>query len=260
MFRLSPRSWLILASCAVVLLLLTVSLSFPALTSALTSPWRGPTGRPALSGPLPDAPLPGGGTALLSSCGVDDGPRPRARGEGERDRDPELVFGGYSAVDPGTRTPGRPRFTVHVSVRTVDRPLLLTAPVAGGRVDLDVYGPRGEGRRASARGLTATVVEDGYPSRPAKTPASGAFRVRPGESLRLDVELPAGAVCPGHTVADVGSCSPEGTNDATLCPVLTLALSDPAIRDHRAAVTGRDPAGLSDRLVMVSLEPEITRT
>ncbi|MET9437112.1 hypothetical protein [Streptomyces sp. NPDC006551] len=261
MFRLSPRSWLILAASAATLLVLMGLLSFPSLTSALTSAWPATAGRPALPAPpLPDVPLPGGGTARLSQCGVDDGPRPPARGEGERGSDPQLIDGGWEAVGAGPKTPGRNRFTVHLAVRTVDRPLLLDAPLSGGRVELDIYGPHGQGRRASARGLTATVVDDGPGRKPLQPPASGKFRVDPGESLLVDVELPAAAVCPGHTLRDVGSCSPELTNDAADCPVLVVTLSDPAIRAHRAAVTGQSPERLSERLVMVSLEPEMSET
>ncbi|WP_137991844.1 hypothetical protein [Streptomyces vilmorinianum] len=255
MFRLSPRSWLILAVTVVAFLALVALLSFPAAPSGDSA--FAPPPRPAT--PLPDAPLPGGGTARLSKCGVDDGPRPAALGEGERGLDPRLVLRGWGAYDPGSKAPGRPRFTVHATVGAEDRALLLDAPVAQGRVTLDIHGPHGEGRRASARGLTATVVHDGHPAEPVKTPASGSFRVDPGEELRLEVELPADALCPGYALFDVGRCFPADTNDAANCPVVTLTLSDPAIRAHRAAVTGRNPATPSDRLVAVSLEPEISR-
>ncbi|MFI1958179.1 hypothetical protein ACH46L_15170 [Streptomyces althioticus] len=146
-----------------------------------------------------------------------------------------------------------------MSVRTGDRPLVLEAPVADGRVTVDFYGPHGEGVRASARGLTATVVDGGYPGEPVDVPASGRFRVDPGEELRLEVELPAGAVCPGHSLPDVSKCVP-GTNDVADCPNVTLTLSDPAIRAYRAGTAGGDAAGsFSDRLVAVFLEPDVSQ-
>ncbi|CAM5698316.1 hypothetical protein SVIOM74S_02162 [Streptomyces violarus] len=58
----------------------------------------------------------------------------------------------------------------------------------------------------------------------------------------------------------MGRCSPTDTNDAANCPVVTLTVSDPAVRAHRAAVTGRSPAGVSERLVAISLEPAVSRT
>ena len=73
----------------------------------------------------------------------------------------------------------------------------------------------------------------------------------------MDVELPAGAVCPGHSLLDVNKCSPEHTNDVADCPVLTLTLTDPAIRAYRAETTGDGAAGsFSDRLVAVFPEPD----
>ena len=252
MFRLSLRSWLFLTVPVVALLVIAAMLSSPSSRSRGDTPALPPL--PAT--PLPDAALPGGATAQLSKCRVDDGPRPRAVGEGEKDALPQLTYGGYGAEDPGPGR-GRPHFTVHMAVAVGDRPLLLGAPVSAGRVTLDVFGPHGEGRRASVRGLTATVVTDDFPSE-AVPPPPGGFRIAPGRTLSLDVELPAAALCPGYTLFTVGACSPERTNDAQDCPVLTLTLSDPAVRDYRAAVTGRDPASMSDRLVAVSLEPEIS--
>ncbi|MFF6995438.1 hypothetical protein ACFY93_10820 [Streptomyces sp. NPDC008313] len=187
-------------------------------------------------------------------------PRPEPRGKGERGNDPKLVLTGWDVYDPGPKVPGQPRFTVHAAIRTGDRPLLLDAPLAKGGVTLDFHGPHGEGVRASARGLTATVVNSGYEGKPVEIPASGEFRVDPGKELLLDVNLPAGAVCPGHSLLDTGKCSPEGTNDATDCPVVTLTLADPAIRAYRAETTGESGArSFSDRLVAVSLEPDVSQ-
>lgn len=253
MFRVSPRSWLILTVLVVGLLVLTYS--------ATTSEPRASAVRQAAAEPLRDSPLPADGTAQLSKCGVDDWPRPAPRGKGEQSKDPSLVLTSYGFYDPGPKTPGEPRFTVHAAVRTGDRSLLLDAPLAKGRVTLDLHGPHGEGVRASARGLTATVVDSGYRGSPVEVPASGGFRVDPGEELLLDVELPAGAVCPGHSLADVIKCSPEHTDDAADCPVLTLTFADPAIRAYRAGTTTGDSAAgsFSDRLVAVSTEPEASR-
>ncbi|MFF4355188.1 hypothetical protein [Streptomyces sp. NPDC001530] len=207
-----------------------------------------------------DGPLPGGGTAQLSKCSVDDWPRPAPRGKGERSKDPQLVLTSWDAYGPGPKSPGTPRFTVHAALRTGERPMVLDAPLAQGRVTLDLYGPHGEGHRASARALTATVVDGSYPGKPVEIPASGSFRVAPGKELLLDVDLPAGAVCPGHNLLDIIKCSPQDTNDAADCPVLTLTLADPAIRAYRAETTGGSAAGsLSDRLVAVSLEPDTSQ-
>ncbi|MFF8275893.1 hypothetical protein ACF05T_07230 [Streptomyces lateritius] len=247
----------------VVFLVLMALLTFPSSPlsdGAATGDSRGSARPPVLAGPLRDRPLPGGGTARLSRCQVDEWPRPTARGDGERGRDPLLALGGWGYFDPGSKTPGRARFTVHAAVRVADRPLLLDAPVSRGRVTVDIHGPHGEGLRASAHGLTATVVDEARPDGPAKVPSSGRFRVAPGKPLLLDIDLPAGALCPGHTLHDVGRCSPTDTNDAANCPVVTLTVSDPAVRAHRAAVTGRSPAGVSERLVAISLEPAVSRT
>ncbi|MFD3652398.1 hypothetical protein [Streptomyces sp. NPDC058620] len=257
MFRPSPRSWLLLAVPVLALLVLTVWPAYrPAASEQLThSRLDLPAER------LTDVPLPGRGspTALLSSCGVDDWPRPAARGKGERSRDPQLVFGGWGSSGPGPNRPGEPRFTVHLALGTDRLPLLLAAPLDVGNVTLDIFGPHGEGRRASARGLSATVVNASFEGKPVRPPKSGSFRVEPGATLLLDVDLPAGAVCPGYTLNDVGRCLPEPTNDSADCPVLTLTLTDPAIRAYRAVTTGEPPAGLSDRLVVVSDEPEVSR-
>ncbi|MBL3665835.1 hypothetical protein JL475_07440 [Streptomyces sp. M2CJ-2] len=173
---------------------------------------------------------------------------------------PRLVLTSWGYYDPGPKTPGEARFTVHAAVRAGDRPLLLDAPLAKGQVTLDLHGPHGEGVRASARGLTATVVDSGFKGKPVEVPASGSFRVDPGKELLLDVELPAGAVCPGHSLLDINRCSPEDTNDVADCPVLTLTLTEPAIRAYRARTVGDSAASpLSDRLVAVSWEPRASQ-
>ncbi|MEV0177245.1 hypothetical protein AB0I00_39875 [Streptomyces sp. NPDC050803] len=220
----------------------------------MSAQWR------ALAERLQDRLLPGGGTARLSMCGVDDGPRLAPRGEGERGEDPQLALTSWGFYDPGPKGPGEPRFTVRAAVRAGERPLLLDAPLAEGRVTLDFYGPHGEGRRASVRGLTATVVDGSYQGKPVDIPASGSFRVGPGQELLVEVDLPAGAVCPGHSLRTLNTCSPEDTNDVADCPVLALTLADPAIRAYRARMTDGGLAGaLSDRLVAVSLEPHTSR-
>ncbi|MCX4623127.1 hypothetical protein [Streptomyces albogriseolus] len=252
MFRASLRSWLVLAVPVVGVLVLTYSATSP--EPRADGDWQ------VAAEPLRDGPLPSGGTAQLSTCGVDTWPRPEPRGKAEQSEDPRLALTSWGYYDPGPKTPGEPRFTVHAAIRTGDRPLVLDAPVAAGRVTLDFYGPHGEGVRASARGLTATVVDGGYPGKPVDVPASGRFQVDPGEELLLEVELPAGAVCPGHSLRDVSTCLPEGTNDAADCPMLTLTLSDPAIRAYRAGTADDSTArSFSDRLVAVFLEPDVSR-
>ncbi|MDI9887017.1 hypothetical protein QMZ92_22255 [Streptomyces sp. HNM0645] len=264
MTRISLRSWLFLAAPVTTLLLLAALLMLPSDTSL-----RPLVQRLAPVATLHDAPLPGGGTAQLTKCAVDDGPRPRPRGEGERGDDPTLVLTAWDVRDPGPKGPGRPTFTIHLAIHVDDEPLLLEAPLTKGSVTVDLFGPHGEGRRASARGLTATVVHGGFEGRPVAAPPSGRFRVAPGKDLLLDVALPAGAICPGRSMLDVVKCSPETTNDAADCPVVTVTLSDPAIRAYRTARAGihaedgvpseaREP--FSDRLVAVSLEPDVRGT
>ncbi|GLW51833.1 hypothetical protein Stsp02_74930 [Streptomyces sp. NBRC 14336] len=252
MFRLSERSWTILGVLVVGLLLLTYVGSTdeeePASTQRRTAPAQ----------PLRDIPLPGGGTALLSQCGDNDGWRPQPRGAGERDTDPQMALTSYGAFDPGSKAKGSAHFTVHVAIRTAARPLLLPAPLPKGRVTLDVHGPHGEGRRASARGLTATVVDSDFEGKPVEPPASGRFRVAPGKPWLLDVELPAAALCPGYDLFGVGGCEPEHTNDVEDCPALVLALADPAIRAYRAEGKGGAAASFSDRLVAIFYEPNVS--
>lgn len=255
MFRPSPRSWLLLAVPVLALLVLVAWQTY-----RQAAPEQRAHSRLDLPpGPLTDIPLAGRGgpTALLSRCGVDDWPRPPARGDGERGDNPQLVFGGWGSTGPGAGKPGKPRFTVHLALRAKRLPLLLPTPPGTGRVTLDIFGPHGEGRRASARGLSATVV-DAKDGKPSPLPEAGFLRVDPGTTVYLDVALPAGAVCPGYTASDVGGCAPEHTNDSADCPVLTLTFTDPSIRAHRALTTGKPPAGLSDRLVVVSEEPDVS--
>ncbi len=252
MFRASLRSWLVLAVPVVGVLVLTYSATSP--EPRADGDWQ------AAAEPLRDGPLPSGGTAQLSTCGVDTWPRPEPRGKAERSEDPRLTLTSWGYYDPGPKTPGEPRFTVHAAIRTGDRPLVLDAPVAAGRVTLDFYGPHGEGVRASARGLTATVVDGGYPGKPVDVPASGRFQVDPGEELLLEVELPAGGRVSGPQPARRQHVCPEGTNDAADCPMVTLTLSDPAIRAYRAGTADDSTArSFSDRLVAVFLEPDVSR-
>ncbi|MFG2332414.1 hypothetical protein ACGFMM_22655 [Streptomyces sp. NPDC048604] len=210
--------------------------------------------------PLADRALPGGGVGQLSKCRREDGPRPPAKGLGEKGKDPLLGFGGWSSEDPGPKQPGRTTFSVHLTVHAGKAPLLLPAPLARGGVTIDVYGPHGEGRRASARGLSARAKDPKDTERTLPEPRSGVYRVAPGGVLYVEVELPAGAVCPGHGLMSVGSCSPDGSNDITDCPILAVTFSDPAIRAYRAAVTGEPGDRVSDRLVAVSFEPERAET
>lgn len=251
MFRLSARSWLILSVPVVALVAWGLVLAFPV--------ERGP-GLPPPAVPLADRALPGGVVAQLSKCRRDDGPRPTSEGLGEEGRDPLLGLGGWSAHSPGPKQSGRTTFSVHLALRAEKSPLLLPAPLARGAMTVDVYGPHGEGRRASARGLSPRVTDPENSERTLPAPRSGVYRVGPGDTLYLEVDLPAGAVCPGHGLAYVGSCTPVGTNDAADCPVVTVTFRDPAVRAYRAAVTGEPADRVSDRLVVVSFEPERTET
>ncbi|MBA4861543.1 hypothetical protein H1V43_09120 [Streptomyces sp. PSKA54] len=250
--RLSPRSWLLLGVVPVLLLALLYPYPYPA-------PWREAGQGRLLSalGELKDTALPGGVTAALSGCGATGPVRPEPRGEGERDALPQLVVSSYGYYDPGPRKSEHPRFTITANIAAGDRTLTLPAPVGEHRVTVDMYGPHGEGRTASARGLTADVVV-GITGKRVRVPKSGEFRFTPGNALTLRVELPAGAVCPGHTITDISKCSPETTNSVDDCPVMVLTLSDPAIRAHRAKERSESPAAISDRLVAVTYEPNAT--
>ncbi|MGW1889528.1 hypothetical protein ACWCP6_04600 [Streptomyces sp. NPDC002004] len=236
----SPRAWLVLA--------VLLSLLFALLVLRL----------PAFAGPgygLLRA-IPTGGSR---GCGADVPARPEPLGEGERDEVPALRIRSYGYYDPGPKLHGRPRFTLSATVEAGEAPLLLTAPVAEHRVTVDVFGPHGEGRTAKARGLTATVVS-GPAGKRMPTPTSGSFRAARERDLYLEVELPPGAVCPGHSLTDVTTCSPADTNQVEDCPVVTLTLADPAIRAYRADRRSQPAGTLSDRLVAVSWEPDLSNT
>jgi len=205
-------------------------------------------------GALKDRALPGGGTAALSGCGALDPARPAPRGEGEEAQAPGLVITSYGYSGSGPHFDGPRAFTVSALIDPGPQPLTLTAPVGDGRVTVDVYGPHGQGRIASARGLTANVRK-GVTDRRDVAPKSGAYRFTRSRELGLEIELPAGAVCPGHTRADVGRCAPADTNQIEDCPVVTVTLTDEAIRLQRALVAGfASPKRFSDRLVAVSFE------
>ncbi|MGW1028108.1 hypothetical protein ACWD4J_31210 [Streptomyces sp. NPDC002577] len=252
--RLSPRSWLLLGLPPLLLLALLYPYPHPYLP-----PWRdaGQGHWGGALGELKDTALPGGGTAALSGCGATGPVRPEPRGAGERDALPQLVISAYGYYDPGPRTSGRPRYTITANIAPGDRTLTLPAPVGEHRVTVDMYGPHGEGRTASARGLTADVVV-GITGKRAKTPKSGEFRFTPANQLTLQVELPAGALCPGYTFTKITQCSPERTNNVEDCPVMVLTLSDPAIRAQRAEERSESPSSVSDRLVAVTYEPKTT--
>ncbi|MEV6698641.1 hypothetical protein AB0M68_15870 [Streptomyces sp. NPDC051453] len=213
-----------------------------------------PTGRlHAVPGVLKDVALPYGGTAALSGCGAPGTARPEPRGEGEQCKAPALVLSSYGYSSSGPGFDGPPAFTVHAAVDPGPRPLTLTAPVGERRITVDVYGPHGEGRIASARGLTAKVMK-GVKRRPVP-PTSGAYRFTDAGNLDLEIELPERAVCPGHTRADIGQCAPKFTNRIEDCPVVAVTLTDKAVPAQRALVAGiRNPERFSDRLVAVSFE------
>ncbi|WP_405478905.1 hypothetical protein [Streptomyces sp. NBC_00009] len=202
---------------------------------------------------LKDVALPYGGTAALSGCGAPGTARPAPRGEGEQAPAPALVISSYGYSSSGPRFDGPPAFTVSAVIDPGPQPLTLTAPVGERRITVDVYGPHGEGRIASARGLTAKVRK-GVKQRPAP-PTSGAYRFTDVGELDLEIELPERAVCPGHTRADIGQCAPNYTNRIEDCPVVAVTLTDEAVRAQRAEVAGiKSPERFSDRLVAVSFE------
>ncbi|MGW7266980.1 hypothetical protein [Streptomyces sp. NPDC054842] len=249
----SGRAWAVLA---VPLVLLLLMLAAPGTLS------DGRSGRlHALGGALKDVSLPGGVTAALSECGSSRSPRPVPKGKGEEPAArPSLSISSYTYWGKGPHVDKSSTFTVTVSVDPGPRPLLLPetgkGTVARGQATVDIQGPGGEGRIASARGLTARVVRgpDGKPSPPA---ASGVHRFAHAGELALEIELPARAVCPGRSLADVGQCDP-GSNQIEDCPVVAVTLADEAVRLHRAAEAGfADPGRFSDRLVAVFYEESV---
>jgi hypothetical protein len=249
----SGRAW---AALAVPLVLLLLILSAQGPLSQERS------GRlHAVGGALKDVSLPGGVTAALSECGSSRSPRPTPRGKGEEPAAvPSLSIGSYAYSGKGPHVDGPPSFTVTVRVDPGPRPLLLPdtgkGTVARGQATIDLHGRRGEGRIASARGLTARVVRapDGTH---VPRPESGVHRFARTGELALEVELPARAVCPGHSLADVGRCEPGG-NRIEDCPVVAVTFADEAVRLHRAAEAGfADPGRFSDRLVAVFYEESV---
>ncbi|MFF0023744.1 hypothetical protein ACWERY_34815 [Streptomyces sp. NPDC004082] len=215
----------------------------------------------ALGGALKDVSLPGGVTAALSECGSTRSPRPVPRGEGEEPAAvPSLSIGSYEYSGKDPHAGGSSTFTVTVRLDPGPRPLFLPdtgkGTVARGQATIDIQGPRGEGRIASARGLTARVVR-GPAGKPVPRPESGVHRFARTGDLALEVELPARAVCPGRSLADVGRCDPGG-NRIEDCPVVAVTLADETVRLHRAAEAGFSaPGRFSDRLVAVFYEESV---
>ncbi|MET7516153.1 hypothetical protein ABZS88_22270 [Streptomyces sp. NPDC005480] len=241
----SPRAWAALA--------LPVVAALVALAAHRGMP-DDPTGRlHVIPGVLKDVALPDGSTAALAGCGAPGPVRPAPRGEGEQAPAPALVLTSYGYSSSGPRFDGPAAFTVSAVIDPGRRPLTLTAPVGERRITVDVYGPHGEGRIASARALTAKVTK-GAKQR-SVPPTSGAYRFTDAGNLDLEIELPERAVCPGHTRADIGQCAPSHTNRIEDCPVVAVTLTDEAVRAQRALVEGvKSPERFSDRLVAVSFE------
>ncbi|MDX2706405.1 hypothetical protein PV350_26655 [Streptomyces sp. PA03-6a] len=149
-----------------------------------------------------------------------------ARQVGEPGVSRDMVIGSYGA-DNLPRMKGRPTFKVRFTVSPGPdrRPLTLRTPLAGA-VTVQVHAGRGGGLLAGARGLTARIDEEMYEAGQAP-PATGAVRVTEDDVLRLVVELPDGAICPGVTMADLISRRPGG-NDAADLTVVTVVLADRA--------------------------------
>ncbi|MDX2646925.1 hypothetical protein PV341_25810 [Streptomyces sp. PA03-1a] len=149
-----------------------------------------------------------------------------ARQVGEPGVTRAMVIGSYGA-DNLPRMKGRPTFKVRLTVSPGPdrRPLTLRTPLVGA-VTVQVHAGRGGGLLAGARGLTARIDEEMYGAGQAP-PATGTVRVTQDDVLRLVVELPDGAICPGVTMADLISMRPGG-NDAADLTVVTVVLADRA--------------------------------
>ncbi|WP_330481234.1 hypothetical protein [Streptomyces sp. NBC_00724] len=149
-----------------------------------------------------------------------------ARQVGEPGVSHDMVIGSYGS-DNLPRMKGRPTFKVHLTVSPApDRSsLTLRTPLAGA-VTVQVHAGRGGGLLAGARSLTARIDEQMYDASQAPH-ATGTVRVTEDDFLRLVVELPDGAICPGVTMADLISMD-SGGNDAADLTVVTVVLVDRA--------------------------------
>ncbi len=175
------------------------------------------------------AALPGGGPG----CGTGAPGRSTAAPAGSA----RLTIGAYGYYGPDPRAHEPERYTVSAHLAPGPEPLRLSAL----RAAVDIYGPHGRGRTASARDLAVRVVT-GPASKPVRPGRDGTYRFTRGDDLHLAVELPAAAVCPGDSLSSLNTCDPPRTNQIEDCPVVRLALTAHGL-----------PGG---RLVTVSFEPD----
>lgn len=169
--------------------------------------------------PLHDTPLSGGGTAALSLCGKQgshhfSGPRPP-----KDSTTPQMVVMSYGYARSRASDPGR--ITVRLSVAAgSEQPLTLRRPLGKEGPSVEIQGP--DGVEAAAYGLPVNITSG---------QADGQLLVGSGP-LDFEVVVPAGAVCPGRSLAGVHkSSSQPGTSSSTL----VVTISDPAVARHRAA-------------------------
>ncbi|MFE0630532.1 hypothetical protein ACFW3D_26635 [Streptomyces sp. NPDC058864] len=149
-----------------------------------------------------------------------------ARQVGEPGVSRDMVIGSYGA-DNLPRMKGEPTFKVRLTVSPgPDRHALTLRTPLTGAVTVQVHAGRGGGLLAGARGLTARIDEGMYDAGQAP-PATGTVRVTEDDFLRLVVELPDAAICPGVTMGDLVSRDP-GSNDAADLTVVTVVLVDRA--------------------------------
>ncbi|MFE1951317.1 MULTISPECIES: hypothetical protein [Streptomyces] len=157
--------------------------------------------------------------------------------------DARLVVTSYGYT---SRIPhGRSRERFHVSASLYPERLSeirLPASFTADSAAVDVYGPHGKGRIATARGLAVRVLT-GMKERPVPPGADGTYRfVRESEHY-LEVELPKRALCPGQTLESLNQPSEQGSNDALDYPVLRLTLTDPALPGGRLVCVSPDLSG-----------------
>ncbi|MEV3860329.1 hypothetical protein AB0J38_39245 [Streptomyces sp. NPDC050095] len=149
---------------------------------------------------------------------------------------PRLSIGSFGSYDPGPRVGGSARFTVSAHLDPGPEALRLS----GMRAAVDVYAPHGKGRTASARGLAVRVLVEPdigapEPDNPeeVRPDARGGYRFTREREVYLSVDLPAGAVCPGHRLTKLNACTPQFTNQIENCPVVQLELTAEGLTSGR---------------------------
>ncbi|MFI7010152.1 hypothetical protein [Streptomyces sp. NPDC050145] len=153
----------------------------------------------------------------------------------------EVTSYGYTSRIPNGLQRERFNVTANLHVESAGEIRLPASFTAAGAA-VDVYGPHGKGRIATARGLAVRVVK-GMKARPVRPGEDGTYRFVPDGALTLEVEVPKRALCPGQTLKSLNRPSEPGSNDALDYPVLRLTLTDPALPGGRLVSVSPDLSG-----------------